>query len=73
MAQKKTLSEEFATFLKEKRMRLGMTQAQLSELIYDDPKRAEYIGRIENGKREISVSTMGLMLEKMNAWVEFIE
>lgn len=71
--QTKTLAQEFAIFLKAKRMSLGMTQRDLEIRCWGDDKRNGYIGKIENGKREISVNTMGIILEALNAWVEFIE
>lgn len=67
-----TLGQEFATFLKAKRMAKGYTQRSLAEKIWGDDKRAEYIGKIENG-RQISLSTMGILLEALDSWVEFIE
>lgn len=71
--QTKTLSEEFAIFLKAKRMRLGLTQEQLAIKIWDDNSRNSYLAKIENGKVKVSVSTMELILEALGAWVEFIE
>ena len=71
--QTKTLSEEFAIFLKAKRMRLGLTQEQLAIKIWGDNSRNSYLAKIENGKVKVSVSTMGLILEALGAWVEFIE
>ena len=73
MADTKTLSQEFATFVERKRMALGWSRADLAEKIYGDPERRKYIHAIETGKREVTAKTMGLILETLGAWVEFIE
>lgn len=71
--QKKTLSQEFSEFVKKKRMLKGMTQADLSIKIYGDDKNKHYISKIESGKREVTVSTMGMILEALDSWMEFID
>lgn len=70
---KKTLSQEFAIFLKAKRMSQGLTTRKLAMKIYGTESRAGYISKIETGKLEITVTSMGEILECLNSWVEFIE
>mgnify|MGYP003575543831 CR=1 FL=1 len=71
--KKKTLSEEFAEFVKAKRMAKGMTQSDLAEKIYGDVNQKGYISKIELGKRQVSLQTMGVILGALDSWVEFIE
>lgn len=73
MAQDNQLSQDFAQFMKQKRMALGLNRADLAERIYGDRERRSYIWEIENGKRDITVLTMGLILDTLGAWVQFTE
>lgn len=73
MNEEETLSQRVATFLKEKRMAMGYTQGQMALYLFNDKKRQSYISFIENGSRKLTVDTLGLILEKLNAKVEIIE
>lgn len=69
----KQLMSEFSEFLKLKRQALGLSQAQLAIKIYGNEQRKSYISDIENGRKDISVNSMGIILEALNSWVNFIE
>lgn len=70
---KKTLRETLGTFVKEKRMALGLTTRQLSFLVYGDEKRNSYITDIENGKINLTIDTIGYVLEALQSDIQFVE
>ena len=68
-----TIMQRFAEFMKAKRQAMGLTQEELSEIIFGTRKRFDYISRIENGKKDISLKSMDAILEALNADIEFLE
>ena len=68
-----TIMQRFADFMKKKREAMGLTQGELSEIIFGDATRQDYISRIETGKKDISLKSMDAILEALNADVEFLE
>ena len=68
-----TIMQRFAEFMKAKRQAMGLTQEELSEIIFGSKKRTDYISRIENGKKDISLKSMNAILEALKADVEFLE
>ena len=73
MPNRTTIMQRFATFMKNKRIAMGLSQDKLAEVIFGDKKRRDYISRIENGKKDISLKSMDAILEALNADVEFLE
>lgn len=73
MAERITIMQRFADFMKQKRQAMGLTQEELADKIFGDRKRFDYISRIENGKKDISLKSMDAILEALNADVEFLE
>ena len=67
-----TLSNKVAEFIKAKRIALGMTQKEFAVHLFDDEKQQGWVHRIENG-RQITVETLGRILERLNADVEIVE
>lgn len=73
MPERITIMQRFAMFMKNKRMAMGLTQEELAEKIFGDKSRRDYLSRIENGKKDISLKSMDAILEALNADVEFLE
>ena len=74
MANKRiSIMQRFAEFMKSKRQAMGLTQEELSEIIFGTRQRFDYISRIENGKKDINLKSMDAILEALNADVEFLE
>lgn len=69
----KKIHNQIAIFLKAKRLAMGLTLRQFSELIYEDDKNSGYLSNIENNKRQITIDTFGFLLEKLNCRIEIIE
>lgn len=67
-----TTSNKIATFIKEKRLALGMSQREFAEHVFEDAKKKDWICRIELG-RGISVKTLDIILEKLNSNIDIIE
>ena len=66
MANKNNISNQFSTFLKDKRTAMGMTLRQFAIHLYDDEKQNGYLCKIENGKHQVNSDTMQFLLEKLN-------
>jgi transcriptional regulator with XRE-family HTH domain len=66
MANKNNISNQFSTFLKDKRTAMGMTLRQFAIHLYDDEKQNSYLSKIENGKHQVNSDTMQFLLEKLN-------
>jgi transcriptional regulator with XRE-family HTH domain len=73
MAERITIMQRFAQFMKNKRIAMGLTQEELADKIFGDKARRDYVSRIENGKKDISLKSMDAILEALNADVEFLE
>lgn len=54
-------------------MALGISQRELAVLLYGDVRRRAYISAIENGKVEVSLTTVDLILQALNSDIEFLE
>lgn len=65
-------NEVFAEFLKQKRIALGLTIREYSQLIYGNLTRHAYLSELENNKRRVTLTTMDFILSKLNSRV-FIE
>ena len=59
-------SLEAMKFLKEKRLLLGMSQAEVANLIYGNPKCKDKISKLENGKNNLSMKTLEKYLKIFN-------
>jgi transcriptional regulator with XRE-family HTH domain len=68
-----SIMQRFAEFMKAKRQAMGLTQEELSDIIFGTRQRFDYISRIENGKKDISLKSMDAILEALKADVEFLE
>jgi transcriptional regulator with XRE-family HTH domain len=53
-----TLSQETASFIRDRRHAIGMSQDKLAELACGSKNMRSYISAIENGRREIKLSTL---------------
>lgn len=66
------LSKKVARFVYDKRIALGMNQRQFAEHVFGHKKHQHWVSHIENG-RGISVDTLGKILDKLDANIEFVE
>ena len=73
MSDRETAMTKFANFVRNKRMALGISQREFAVLLYGDVRRITYISAIENGKVEVSLATVDLMLQALNSDIEFLE
>lgn len=65
--------EKFASFVREKRERLGLSVADLTELVFGNRKNS-YISEIELGTRKgITIIMMERILIAMNCEISYIE
>lgn len=69
----KTLMAEIATFIKQKRTALAISQGDLAESLYGIRRRATYISDIENGRKEININTLEAILTALKSWIRFID
>ncbi len=68
-----SVSKQFAEFIKQKRHAMGLSLREFSMLIFNDVHHAGYLCKIENNKIEITISTLNLILSKINCSVSFNE
>ena len=66
------INKKVATFIRNKRIAMGINQTDFAEMIFKDPKKQYWISNIENG-RGITVDTLGRILEALNCDIELIE
>lgn len=71
--EKSKAVKKFATFMKDKRMALGLSQEQLALKVYGNEKERSRISRFENGKKVPGLDTMGFILEALGCDFEFTE
>jgi len=64
---------QFAEFIKEKRIALGLSYREMAFLVYGQRIRGSYISGIEKGTRKITITTMQLILNKLNCRITFNE
>lgn len=72
MDNKITISQKVATFIKEKRFALGMSQREFAIFLFDDQNKKNWICNIENG-RPITLTTVERIFKKLNADMSIIE
>jgi transcriptional regulator with XRE-family HTH domain len=65
------IHEETALFIKEKRIKMGISQNQLSKSIGINSKG--YISMLEAGKKQASIQTLGKILTALNSKIKFDE
>lgn len=58
------ITSKVATFIREKRIAMGLTQQELAELAFNDAGKRAWITRIENG-RGISLITVEKIFEAL--------
>ena len=66
------LTNKIAKFVKNKRFALALSQREFALLIFGDERKRQWISSIELG-RPITVTTLGLILSKLDAQVDIIE
>jgi transcriptional regulator with XRE-family HTH domain len=70
----KMMMRRIALFIKEKRLVLGMTQGDLADKVFGDPKQKSYISQIESGKREgLTISVLAKIMKELNSDISFVE
>ena len=72
MDQKITITKKIATFIRQKRLVLGMSQREFAIHVFGDQRKKDWIGKIERG-RPISLLTVEKIFEKVNADISIIE
>lgn len=70
--QELTITQKVATFIKQKRLALGMSQREFAVYLFNDAQKQGWICRIENG-RGISLQTVELILNALNCDIGIIE
>ena len=72
--ENKEMMRKIALFVKEKRLVLGMTQGDLAEKVFGDPKQKGYISQVESEKREgLTIKVLAKILKELNSDISFIE
>ena len=66
------INKKVATFIRNKRIALGISQTEFSMKVFQDEKKQQWISQIENG-RGITVDTLGRILHALNCDIELIE
>lgn len=69
----KTINQRIQEFVVEKRTALGMSQTDLAVAIFQDKKRQDFISKLESGKRDINLRTLGKILKALKADISIIE
>lgn len=71
--ENETLSS-FAKFVKDKRMAMGLSEADLSERVFGNRAQRSYINEIENGKRKgLTLGTVDKILKELSSGIVFTE
>lgn len=70
---KTNLSDQFSTFIKEKRTALGISQYELSERIFGTHRQRYRISNFEAGKGSINLDTLSKIMEELNCTIIFKE
>lgn len=71
--QKPTAAEICRNFLRERRLAQGLTQEALALKVFGNAHDRHYISKIESGKRNINITTLGHLLTALNAEIKFEE
>ena len=71
--ERKTTMQQFAEFLKNKRIALGISQIDLAVKLYGNKNMRQHISRIESGKKDVTLKTVDVILQGLNSGIEFIE
>lgn len=66
-------SENAAEFIRTQRLNLGLGQGKLSKLVYGDISSKGNISKIEAGKKQISITTLGYILKALKSDISFLE
>lgn len=65
--------KNFAKFVTEKRQALGLSIADLSELVFEN-RRNTYIGELESGRKKgITIDVMEKILQALNSEISYTE
>ena len=72
MEKEITITKKVATFIKEKRMALGMTQKEFADHVFDNTNKHDWISRIEMG-RGITLTTVERIFSKIGANIDITE
>jgi ribosome-binding protein aMBF1 (putative translation factor) len=67
-----TTTKKVATFIKDKRLALGMSQREYAEHIFNDSRKKNWICRIENGKG-VSLNTVERIFKAVKSGIEIVE
>ena len=66
--KEKSLTKEWAEFIKLKRMLKGWSQSELAVRAYGDERRKSYISAIESGKTSPRLESLGYILIALESW-----
>lgn len=66
-------NEQFANFLREKRLALGMTFREFSVYLYGSENNAGNLSNIENGKKKITLTNFSFFLNKLDSFFSIEE
>lgn len=69
--EEKTFAQQFAEHMKNCRVAIGMSQADLAQKVYGDRTYRGHISKIETGKKNASAKTMGFILIALNSKASF--
>jgi transcriptional regulator with XRE-family HTH domain len=70
---KSELNKTVGIFIKEKREVMGLTQAELSLRCFGTKNQRYRISNIESNKNQITLESLGIILNELNCEINFIE
>lgn len=66
-------NKRFSDFVKEKRQIMGLSQKDLSAIVFKNKNQQDYISRLEKYQQNVTASTMDAILKAINSSIEFVE
>lgn len=66
-------NKRFSDFVKEKRQLMGLSQKDLSAIVFKNKNQQDYISRLEKYQQNVTASTMDAILKAINSSIEFVE
>lgn len=66
-------NKKFSDFVRDKRQRMGLSQKELSEIVFKKENQQGYISSLEKYQKNATASTMDAILTALNSSIEFVE
>lgn len=66
-------NKKFSDFVRDKRQRMGLSQKELSEIVFRKENQQGYISSLEKYQKNATASTMDAILTALNSSIEFVE